>query len=106
MGDGQDGGHPGAGGFDLGAIMKQAQRMQDELSRVQNEVAGKTVEASSGGGMVTVVANGRREVVSIRIEPQAVDPRDVKMLEDLVVAAVNAALGRAQELVAQELSRI
>ena len=72
MGDGTDGGAPGpgagAGGFDLGAIMKQAQRMQDELSRVQNEVAGKTVEASSGGGMVTVVANGRREVVSIRIE--------------------------------------
>jgi recombination protein RecR len=70
--------------------------MQDELGRIQEEVAARTVEASAGGGMVTAVANGRRELVSLRIDPQAVDPRDVKMLEDLVLAAVNQALNRAR----------
>lgn len=90
----------------LGQIMKQAQKMQQQIAKIQEEAASKTVEASSGGGMVTVVANGRQQILSIRISPEVVDPQDVEMLQDLVVAAVNEALKKAQEMVAEEMSRI
>ena len=73
----------------MGNIMKQAQQMQQKMLKMQEEMAERTVEASVGGGMVTVVANGRSEVISIKIEPQAVDPDDIEMLEDLVLAGVN-----------------
>ena len=72
----------------LSNIMKQAQQMQERVKKLQEEAAGKTVEASSGGGMVTVVANGRQEVLSIKIDPSVVDPKDIEMLQDLVTAAV------------------
>jgi nucleoid-associated protein EbfC len=68
----------------MGNIMKQAQQMQQKMLKIQEEMAERTVEASVGGGMVTVVANGRSEVISVKIEPQAVDPDDIEMLEDLV----------------------
>jgi hypothetical protein len=69
-------------------------------------MGNKTVEASSGGGMVTVTANGRQEVLSVKIEPEVVNPDDVEMLQDLIQAAVNDALRKAQELVAQEMSKV
>jgi DNA-binding YbaB/EbfC family protein len=90
----------------FGQLMKQAQKMQQQIAKIQEEAASKTVEASSGGGMVTVVANGRQQILSIRISPEVVDPQDVEMLQDLVVAAVNEALKKAQEMVAEEMSRV
>jgi DNA-binding YbaB/EbfC family protein len=90
----------------LGSIMKQAQKMQAQIAKIQEELAQKTVEASAGGGMVSVVANGKQEIVSIKIEPEVVDPKDVEMLQDLVVAAVNEALRKAQEMIAEEMSKV
>ena len=97
---------PGMPGMpDLGALLQQAQRMQEELMRSQQQVAQKTVEASAGGGMVTVVVNGARELLSLRIDPQVVDPKDVVMLQDLIVAAVNQGLQKARALEEEEMRR-
>jgi DNA-binding YbaB/EbfC family protein len=90
----------------LGNLMNQAKMMQNRLAQIQEEMANKTVEASSGGGMVTVVANGRQEILSVRIEPEVVNPEDVDMLQDLVQAAVNDALHKAQEMVSQEMAKV
>ena len=90
----------------LGDIMKQAQRMKAEMDRIQAEVAARTVEGSAGGGMVTAVANGKGELLSLRIDPEAVTGEDVEMLQDLVTAAVNDALRKARELLTQEVSRL
>jgi len=90
----------------LGDLMKQAQKIQQEMSRIQEEVKKKTVEASSGGGMVVATANGAMEIVSIRIERDVVNPDDIEMLQDLVMAAVNEALRRAQQMVAEEMSKV
>ncbi|MBI5407035.1 MAG: YbaB/EbfC family nucleoid-associated protein [Nitrospirae bacterium] len=87
----------------FGDILKQAQKMQEQMARIQEEAANKTAEASSGGGMVTVVANGRQEIVSIRIERDVVNPDDIEMLQDLVVAAANEALRKAKDMVAEEM---
>lgn len=90
----------------LGSIMKQAQKMQAELAKVQEELASKTVEASAGGGMVTVVVSGKQEVLSISIEPEVIDASDKEMLQDLVVAAVNEGLRKSQEMVSEEMKKI
>lgn len=90
----------------LGDLMRQAQKMQEEMQRVQEEARKKTVEASSGGGMVTVVANGGGEIVSIKIEKDVVNPDDVEMLQDLIIAAANEALRRAQQMVQEEMSKL
>lgn len=90
----------------MGNLMKQAQQMQQKMLKMQEEMAQRTVEASVGGGMVTVVANGKAEVLRIKIEPQVVDPNDVEMLEDLILAGVNEALRKAQEMVADEMSKL
>lgn len=90
----------------MGNIMKQAQQMQQKMLKLQEELAQKTVEASVGGGMVTVTVNGKSEVLRVKIEPQAVDPSDVEMLEDLVVAGVNEALRKAHDMVAGEMSKL
>ena len=87
-------------------MMKQAQKLQAQMLRLQEELAEKTVETSSGGGMVTVVANGRQQIVSIRIEREVVDPEDVEMLQDLVLAAVNDALTKAQQMVNSEMGKL
>ncbi|MEJ2167600.1 MAG: YbaB/EbfC family nucleoid-associated protein [Desulfobacterales bacterium] len=87
-------------------MMKQAQKLQAQMLRLQEELAEKTVESSSGGGMVTVVANGRQQVVSIKIEREVVDPEDVEMLQDLIQAAVNDALAKAQEMVSSEMGKL
>lgn len=84
-------------------MMKQVQEMQAQMARAQEELATETVEASAGGGMVTVVMTGQLEVREVRIKPEAVDPDDVEMLQDLVTAAVNEALRSAQELASQKL---
>ena len=89
----------------MGDIMKQAQRMQEKMQKIQDELADLQVEASSGGGMVTVVANGKQEIMEVRIDKQVVDPEDIEMLEDLVVAAVNQAMEKAQELANDEMGK-
>ncbi|HLT57980.1 MAG TPA: YbaB/EbfC family nucleoid-associated protein [Limnochordales bacterium] len=92
--------------MNMAKMMRQVQKMQQEMARVQEELGSKTVEASAGGGMVSVVANGHQEIVSLRIEPEAVDPEDVEMLQDMVLAAVNEALRQARELAAQEMAKV
>jgi len=87
-------------------MMKQAQKMQAQIMKIQEEMGERSVEASAGGGMVTVTANGKQEILSIRIEPEVVDPEDVEMLQDLVAAAVNEALKKAQEMVAEEMAKV
>lgn len=90
----------------LGNIMKMAQKAQQQMMQVQEELAAKHVEASAGGGMVKAVVNGKQEVISIRLEKDAVDPNDVEMLQDLIVAAVNEALRKAQEMMTAEMQKI
>ena len=95
----------------FGNIMKQAQKMQEKLLELQEGLGEKTVEATVGGGMVTVVANGRQEVVSIKIEQQVVDDvkngeLEVSMLEDLIASGVNTALEKARELIQQEMAKL
>jgi DNA-binding YbaB/EbfC family protein len=87
--------------LDLSALMKQAQELSEKLRRAQEELRHRTVSATVGGGMVT--ANGALELVRVRIDPQAVDPRDVEMLQDLVRAAANQALSRAREMAAEAM---
>jgi hypothetical protein len=91
---------------DLGGLMEAAQRMQREMQRVQEELATKRVEASAGGGMVTAVANGRLDIVAVRLDPAVVDPKDLGMLQDLVVAAVNQALAKAKTMAQEELAKV
>jgi len=90
----------------FGNIMKEAQKLQAQMEQIQAEVAKKTVDATAGGGMVTVQANGKQEIVSIKIDREVINPDDVQMLEDLVVAACNEALRKSRELVQAELGRV
>jgi DNA-binding YbaB/EbfC family protein len=90
----------------MGGIMKQAQQMQKKMLQMQEELAHRTVEATVGGGMVTVTVNGKNEVLQVKIEPQVVDPDDVEMLEDLIVAGVNEALRKAQEMASEEMGKL
>lgn len=87
-------------------IMKQAQKLQAQIGRIQEEMAEKTTETSSGGGMVTVLINGRQEVLSVMIDPEVVNPEDVEMLQDLIVAAINEAVRKSQEMVAEEMRKL
>ena len=90
----------------MGNMMKQAQQLQSKMMKLQEELADKTVESSSGGGMVKVTANGRQQILSIQVEKEVVDPDDVEMLQDLVLAAVNDALAKAQEMVSSEMGKL
>ena len=90
----------------IGELVKQAQKLQSQMAKVQEEMALKTVEGSAGGGMVTVIANGKQEIVSIKIDPEVIDPNDIEMLQDLVVAAANDALKKAQEMMTSEMSKL
>ena len=90
----------------LGDLMRQAQKLQEEMAKAQEEAKKKTVEATAGGGMVTVVASGSGEIVSIKIEKDVVNPDDVEMLQDLILAATNEAIRRAQELVNSDMSKL
>jgi DNA-binding YbaB/EbfC family protein len=82
-------------------MMQQAQKLQQQLLKAQEELANLTVEASSGGGAVTVVMNGQQKIISVKISPEVVDPQDVEMLEDMVLTAVGEALAKSQEAAAQ-----
>ncbi|HHW55990.1 MAG: YbaB/EbfC family nucleoid-associated protein [bacterium] len=90
----------------MGKMMKQMQKLQAQMAKLQEELAQRTVEASAGGGVVTVTVNGENQVVGVKIDPDAVDPDDVEMLEDLVMAATNEALRRAQAMVAEEMGKL
>lgn len=90
----------------LGNLLRQAQKMQEKITKMQEELATKTCEASSGGGMVTATVNGSQELVSVAIDPSVVDPEDVEMLQDLIVAAVNEAYRRSKEMVSEEMAKI
>lgn len=90
----------------LGDLMKQAQQLQTKLARIQEEAAGKTVAASAGGNMVTAVVNGRLEMISLRIDPTVLAAGDAEMLQDLVIAAVNEGIRKAQQMMADEMSKI
>ena len=87
----------------LGGMMKQAQALQDQLAKLKDEVASKTVQASAGGGMVEATVNGAQEIISIRIDPEVMKDQDVDMLQDLVLSATNEALRKSRELMADEL---
>jgi len=93
------------GGMNQAAMMKQAQKMQQEMLRMQEEMENKTYSATAGGGMVTACVNGKHQVVSIEINPEAVDPDDVEMLQDMVIAAVNEAMRTADTDAANNMSR-
>lgn len=90
----------------MGQLMKQAQQIQTKMAKLQEDLGDRIVEASSGGGMVIVVANGRQEVLSIKIEREVIDPDDAEMLQDLIMAAVNDALTRAKEMVNEEMGKL
>ena len=90
----------------MGNMLKKAQELQQKMAKLQEELGEKTVQASSGGGMVAVVANGKQEIVSIKIDPEVVDANDVEMLEDLVLAAINDALYQAKQMVSEEMSQL
>lgn len=90
----------------MGNLMKKAQQLQEQMAKLQEELSEKTVQTSSGGGMVVVVANGKQEIVSIRIDPEVVNTHDIEMLQDLVLAAVNDALHQAKQMVSQEMTKL
>ncbi|MSP61498.1 MAG: YbaB/EbfC family nucleoid-associated protein [Myxococcales bacterium] len=94
------------GALDFGNLFAQAQRLQQEMMQAQEQAKLLTVEASSGGGMVTATVSGGMELRALKIEPGCVDPKDVTMLQDLVIAAVNQALAKAQEMVQDEMRKL
>ncbi|HHW70117.1 MAG TPA: YbaB/EbfC family nucleoid-associated protein [Clostridiales bacterium] len=97
------GGFPGMG--NMNQIMRQAKKMQEQMEAIQKELEEQTVETTVGGGMVTVVANGKREILSIDIKPEVVDPDDIEMLQDLVIAAVNEALRQVDEMASEKMGQ-
>jgi hypothetical protein len=90
----------------MGNMMKQAQKLQSKMVKMQEELGDRTVESAAGGGMVKVVANGKQQIVSIQIEKEVVDPEDVEMLQDLIMAAINDALTKSQEMVSSEMGKL
>jgi DNA-binding YbaB/EbfC family protein len=93
-------------GKGLGDMMKQAQKLQSKMMELQEELAGKTVEATAGGGMVTVVINGKQEIITLTIDPDVVDRQEIEMLQDLIIAAVNEGIRRAQQIWAEEMKKL
>lgn len=96
---------PGFGG-NMGNLMKQAQKMQKDMEKLQEELQDRTVETSAGGGAVTVVVSGKKEIKELKIKPEVIDPDDAEMLEDLILAAVNEALRKADEMANSEMGKI
>lgn len=90
----------------LGNIMKQAQQMQAKMARVQQELEKREIEATAGGGMVTAKVNGKQELLSLQIEKDVVDPEDIDMLQDLVMAAVNEAIKQSQKMIQEEMGKV
>ncbi|NLB88349.1 MAG: YbaB/EbfC family nucleoid-associated protein [Syntrophomonadaceae bacterium] len=94
------------GGGSMNKMIKQAKKVQEQIVKMQEELQQREIEASAGGGVITVVVNGKQELRSIKINPEVVDPEDVEMLEDLIMAAVNEAIRKSQEMVSSEMARI
>lgn len=90
----------------LGGLMKQAQQLQAKMQAMQEELGRRTVAAQAGGGMVEATVNGKQELLALKIDPEVANPDDVDMLQDLILAAVNEALNRSREMVAQEMSKL
>ncbi len=90
----------------MGNLLKKAQQLQEKMAKMQEELGERIVETSAGGGMVTVVANGKQEIISIKIDPEVVDQEDIEMLEDLVLAAVNDAIDQAKQMVSEEMTKL
>jgi len=90
----------------MGNLLKKAQQLQEKMAALQEELSEKTVETSAGGGMVTVIATGKQEIASIKIDPEVVNQEDIEMLEDLVLAAVNDALFQAKQMVSEEMTKL
>lgn len=97
---------PGPGGFDMQRLMREAQKLQAEMKRIEEELANKEIEGTSGGGMVKATVTCGVEVRAIEIDPEVVDPDDIEMLQDLVVAAVNAAITEARKVSEEEMSKV
>ena len=93
-------------GGNMQQMLKQAQKMQEKLAKAQEELEAREYEASAGGGMVTVKANGKKEILALTIQPEAVDPEDVEMLQDMVMAAVNEVLRQVEETSSQEMGKL
>ena len=96
----------GMGGGNMNNMIRQAQKMQQDMMKAQEELESKTYEAAAGGGVVSATVSGKKELVSVIIDPEAVDPEDVEMLQDLIVAAVNEALRKASEDAASQMSKL
>mgnify|MGYP002510244921 CR=1 FL=1 len=96
----------GGMGGNMNNMIRQAQKMQQDMMKAQEELESKTYEAAAGGGVVTAAVSGKKELVSVAIDPEAVDPEDVEMLQDLIVAAVNEALRRASDDAASQMSKL
>ena len=92
--------------MNMGKMMKQVQKMQQEMEKIQEELAEKEIEGTAGGGVVKVKVNGKQEILDVIIDPKVVDPEDVEMLEDLILAAVSDAMHNAQELASSEMSQL
>jgi len=90
----------------MGNLLKKAQQLQEKMAKLQEELSEKTVETSAGGGMVTVIATGKQEIASIKIDPEVVNQEDIEMLQDLVLAAVNDALFQAKQMVSEEMTKL
>ena len=93
-------------GFNMQKLMKQAQKMQNDVARIQEELKEKQVEGLAGGGVVRVVANGAQDIISISIDPEVIDPEEKEMLEDLVLAALREALSASRNLAAEEMGKV
>ncbi|WP_196594557.1 YbaB/EbfC family nucleoid-associated protein [Pectinatus sottacetonis] len=93
-------------GGNMAGMMKKVQKLQQEMAQMQNELKKKTVDVSSGGGVVKVIMNGEKQVVSLTIDPSAVDPEDVEMLQDLISAAINEAVKKVDEMMSSEMGKL
>lgn len=93
-------------GGNMNNLLKQAQKLQKQIEETKEEIEKKTVEASSGGGAVTAVVNGRKELIDIQIKKEVVDPDDVEMLQDLIIAAINEAINKANEMMESEMAKV
>jgi hypothetical protein len=94
------------GGGSMNKMMKQAKQVQEQIIKMQEELKQREIEATAGGGAITVRVNGKQELLSIKISPEVVDPEDIEMLEDLVMAAVNEGIRQSQEMVSTEMAKI
>lgn len=90
----------------MSKMLKQAQKMQQDMAKLQEELKERTVEASAGGGVIEVTVSGKQELLNIKLKPEVVDPEDIEMLQDLILAAVNEGLKKSQEMVAAEMSKL